>query len=39
MVGFDLVGYVGLVGSVCMLQVEAFGHGPGFGYRGGTYQL
>jgi hypothetical protein len=34
MVGLDLVGYLGLVGSVCgMLQVEAYGHSPGFGYR------
>jgi hypothetical protein len=40
--GYGWVGsgvYHGLVGSVCMLQVEAYGHSPGFGYRCETYEL
>jgi hypothetical protein len=34
------VGYFGLVGLVYgMLQVETYGHGPGFGYRGETCEV
>jgi hypothetical protein len=40
MVGLVLLGYLGLVGSVCgMLQVEACGHSADFGYRGETCEL